>query len=59
MTYQVNFRSDANNYEYLNGEYELSEVIEYCKDLEVDADLWSLSGFRAGWVKSDGSYAIK
>jgi hypothetical protein len=53
--YQVSFPQE---FEYLNGEYELADVIDQCVEIEEKAELYTLQGFRAGWVYPDGSWAL-
>lgn len=54
--YQVIFDSE---YEYLDGEYRLHEVIEYCVDCECEARLYDPAGFAKGWVHANGSYTLQ
>jgi len=64
-TYQINGNNDEaerNSVDALNNqsEYdvELNEVIENCKNLTVDADLFDAAGFTKGTVHRDGSYSL-
>ena len=36
----------------------LDEVIENCRDLACDADLYDAAGFRKGYVAADGTYTL-
>ena len=53
--------STRNTIDHLNDEASestLDEVIENCRDLACDADLYDAAGFRKGYVAADGTYTL-